>query len=129
MFRRGPTSILVIGGEPVKLCACGDPFAAEYDARGQMTSRKLCDTCRERRVSRHADDLTDTAGVPRCADCTALVGLRWGTVTHLDEHGRCLACASWHAKSVARDAKERRDFRYSGGFVLRDPTRYARADH
>jgi hypothetical protein len=128
MLSRGRTAVLEVGGGRVKVCECGAHFAVEHNSRGQMTSRKLCDGCRERRASRHADDLPDTKGLPRCADCTALVGLRWGTVTHLDEHGRCQGCASWHAKRVVRDANERRGYRYAGGLVLRGPAPYSRTE-
>ena len=93
----GP-SIVVVGGERVKVCRCGNRFPIEFNSRGQMTSRKLCDRCRSKRH----EGLPDTSGIPRCVECTALVGREWGSVTHLDENGRCPACAAWHKRKLAR---------------------------
>src|SRR5437660_10142610 len=90
MLSRGKTPILEVDGQRMKVCECKAHFPVEYNTRGQMTSRALCDRCRERRARRHADDLPDIEGVPRCVECTALVGLEWGTVTYLDADGRCL---------------------------------------
>jgi hypothetical protein len=127
MLSRGRTALIVEDGRRVKVCACGARFPAEYNTRGQMTSRKLCDACRERRERRHPEDPSDLEGVSRCGECSALVGLRWGTVTHLDEEGRCPSCATWHAKRLVRDANERRGYRYVGGLLLRGPAPRSRS--
>jgi len=99
----GP-SIVMVGNERVKVCRCGATFPIEFNSRGQMTSRKLCDRCRNKRH----EGLPDTTGIPRCVDCTALVGREWGTVTHLDANGRCPACAAWHKRKLIRKQLFRR---------------------
>src|SRR5262245_45091619 len=60
MLSRGKTPILEVDGQRVKVCACKALFPVEYNSRGQMTSRALCDKCREKRARRHSDDLPDT---------------------------------------------------------------------
>src|SRR5439155_18346890 len=92
---------------PMKICACGNTFPVEYNSRGQITSRKLCDRCREKRNTRTTRALPSTRGVPRCIDCTALVGPQWGTVTHLDPEGRCPSCSNWYQKRTYIAERER----------------------
>ncbi|WP_410961421.1 hypothetical protein, partial [Salmonella sp. SAL4457] len=62
MLSRGRTPIVVEGDRRMKVCGCKALFPVEYNNRGQMTSRALCDTCREKRARRHADDLPDIEG-------------------------------------------------------------------
>jgi hypothetical protein len=128
MLSRGRTPILNLEGQRFKICECTARFPVEFNSRGQMTSRKLCDACREKRARRHADELPNTQGVPRCQDCSALVGLEWGTVTHLDENGRCQSCAEWYSKRMVRESRERMGYRFVGGMVFRGPVRYPRGD-
>ena len=96
-------------------CACGNTFPVEYNSRGQITSRKLCDRCREKRNTRTTRALPSTRGVPRCIDCTALVGPQWGTVTHLDPNGRCPSCSNWYQKRTYIAERERMGYRFVGG--------------
>lgn len=108
MLTRGRTPIYSDPDGDYKLCACGERFPCEYGRRGQLTSRRDCDACRVRKARRLAADLPNIpANAPRCADCQALVGLVYGsTVTHLDAHGRCVSCARWHLKVLARAASQ-----------------------
>lgn len=116
MLTRGKTQVhRDPGGARHKVCECGAKFPVEFNTRGQMTSRALCDDCRLKRTRRAAGNLPNTAGVPRCEDCSALLGLSWGTVTHLDEDGRCPACAAWHLKTLEREQKERNGYTNRGG--------------
>jgi hypothetical protein len=126
MPSRGKTPIVIQGDRRMKVCACKALFPVEYNNRGQMTSRALCDKCREKRLRRRADDLPDTEGVPRCVECTALVGLQWGTVTHLDAGGRCQSCAAWHAKRVLREVREGMGYRLAAGILFRGPIPFSR---
>jgi hypothetical protein len=116
---------------PMKTCACGNTFPVEYNSRGQITSRKLCDRCREKRNTRTTRALPSTRGVPRCIDCTALVGPQWGTVTHLDPDGRCPSCSNWYQKRTYIAERERMGYRFVGGmFFLRPlPRLRARRKH
>lgn len=105
--------IQVVDG--LKTCECGTKFPVEFNSRKQMTSRKLCDKCRIKRQYRRAADLPDIAGVPRCAECLGLVGLKWGTITHLNAAGLCTSCAKWAAKRRQREAAEARGAVRLGG--------------
>lgn len=92
-----------------KTCPCGAVFAVEFDSRGQMTQRVYCDACRtvRRRGQRRHDRPPEfPPETPRCQECEALVGLQYGTVTHLDSAGRCPACARWEIKRQLRANKE-----------------------
>jgi hypothetical protein len=128
MLSRGRTLILSEGAARYKVCECGNRFPVEFNSRGQMTSRKLCDLCREKRQKRNADELPNTQGVPRCCDCFGLVGLEWGTITHLDHNGRCPSCAKWYQKRVAREAAEKNGVRFVGGMRF-EPARYPTVDY
>lgn len=116
---RGRRPIILIEGQRKKVCECNNCFPVEYNSRGQMTSRQLCDPCREKRTRRRADDLPNTEGVPRCFDCSALVGLEWGTVTHLDHDSRCPSCAEWYLKRLDREHKERQGIFIRGGIQFK----------
>ena len=112
----------------IKICACGNTFPVEYNSRGQITSRKLCDKCREKRNTRTTRTLPSTRGVPRCVDCTALVGPQWGTVTDLDPEGRCPSCSTWNKKRSYIAERERMGYRFVGGmFFLRPVSHRSRA--
>ena len=114
---------------PMKVCACGNTFPVEYNSRGQITSRKLCDRCREKRNTRTTRALPSTRGVPRCIDCTALVGPQWGTVTHLDEDGRCPSCSNWYKKRLYIAERERMGYRFVGGMFFLRPLPRPRIRH
>lgn len=89
-----------------KYCAdCKAPFPVEYNARGQMTSRILCDACRLLRATRSRAG-ADLPGIPedtpRCVSCACLIGLDMGSSqTHLDSAGRCPSCARWDRRRGA----------------------------
>jgi hypothetical protein len=85
-----------------KRCECQALFAVEFSRCGQLTSRRLCDDCRDDRAKRKSDVLRHVpANAPRCLDCEALVGLQYGSsITHLDDKGRCTDCAAWEKKRV-----------------------------
>jgi hypothetical protein len=100
------------GGRPVaKRCACGQTFPVEYQARGQMTSRALCDDCRVRGSRLTSADLCPPPGTPRCRDCGAVGEYAGG----LDSDGLCPACAAWREKAAARAARLAAGQRLVGG--------------
>lgn len=106
VLSRGRRTVHGEGADAYKVCSCGRRFPVERDARGQITSRVLCQACRELRQRsgwRRAGDLAHLpVDVPRCADCQAIVGLRYGSsVTHVNAAGLCPACARWAAKRGA----------------------------
>lgn len=123
MLSRGKTPIFERPDGKWKRCACGNEFPCEYNGRGQMTSRALCTPCREQRARRKADDDPEVpADALRCTDCSALVGLHFGSsVTHLDSDNRCLSCAEWYRKRQTREGWERRGYRLVGGILFRGP--------
>jgi hypothetical protein len=117
-------------GHCVTVCACGEPIPTAFAGDGQATGSKLCDACRERRVRRHPDYLLEESrDLPRCLDCTAVVGLRWGTATHLDADGRCPSCVGRHAEPLAGASREQRGRRFAVGMGLRRPASRSRAAH
>lgn len=106
----------------VKVCKdCPNRFPVEFNSRGQMTSRQLCDACRELRTHRQGIDLPGMEGVPRCVDCSGLVGLKWGVITHLEADGRCPDCAEWHQRSQERKAYVGLGYHRLGGMWFRRP--------
>ena len=52
MLSRGKTLILIEGERRMKVCECKSLFPVEYNTRGQMTSRALCDSRWRRPPSR-----------------------------------------------------------------------------
>lgn len=111
--RRANTATVADG---VKTCACGATFPVEFNSRGQMTSRKLCDGCREKRQQRWKNVRRRMPkGAPRCVDCTAVAGVEWGTTLSLDENGRCPSCAKWRQRVLAEKTARRRGHRFRGG--------------
>jgi len=84
----------------LKKCPCGERFPVEYNSRGQMTSRKWCDTCRlnSGRDRWQRKGLATTAGLPRCADCGAIADLRYASIAGLDTNGHCPSCARAFAR-------------------------------
>lgn len=118
-FSRGKVKIVRRDdGSWVKLCAdCRSPFPLEWNSRGQRTSRKLCDKCRIQHACRKtlAGDLPLPPGTPRCAECTAVVGIHLGGVSHLDAAGNCPECARWLRKDGERRARIAAGYRLKGG--------------
>lgn len=111
-----PVPIIEIDNQRMKICSdCETPFPIELNRLGQMTSRKLCDDCRSAHASKRSGDLPVPPGVQRCVGCTALVGAEWGTVTHLDENGRCYSCAAWELRRLEREEKLRAGLVNRGG--------------
>ena len=83
-------------GETKYCRSCGAAFPVEFNTRGQMTTRALCDACRIARRRRENSDLPGLEAAPRCRSCHCLIGLdRGSSQTHLDAAGRCPACARW----------------------------------
>lgn len=104
---------MVTAASGVKVCACGNRFPVEFNARGQMTSRKLCDSCRRKRVGYHGNALIRAAAplyavTPQCVDCTAYAGPGF-LAKSLDASGRCPNCAR-----VAAAKEEKRLRRRAG---------------
>lgn len=124
---RGRTLVYERDDRLWKRCECGAEFEAQFNSRGQMTSRKLCTPCRELRLTRKAADLPNIpADARRCVDCEAICGLQYGSsVTHLDDNGRCSDCARWEAKTYARELREKEGLVMRGGVWVNpasDPT-------
>lgn len=102
-----------------KQCLCGNVFPVELNRRGQVTSRKLCDDCRERRSR---DELNIPPNAPRCNSCGALVGRQFGEVLNLVD-GLCQSCLKWRKRREEREELKRRGWEFRGGlaFPPREP--------
>lgn len=88
--------------DPDKRCPCGATFPAERNSRGQITSRKFCDACRQLRAEDRCPPPPAPPDALRCVTCECLIGLQWGGQTHADDNGNCPACARWLTQVTAR---------------------------
>lgn len=89
-------------GDLVKVCIRDKrQFPVEYNTRGQITSRYLCDECRDK-ASSLGTRPEAAPDHPRCVTCSALVGLAFGTNTGLDANGECPGCARWRERMALR---------------------------
>lgn len=113
----------------MKTCPCGTAFPVERapirngGGGGNASTRKLCDRCRATPAKDRAwmarPEIPPDAR--RCVDCTALVGIQFGTVSGLDAAGRCHSCAKSAKWRAGRSAEARRGIRRVGGLTFAPP--------